>query len=353
MWLIFYNQDAASELLNHIITPTDGTSGIQSQGMCPSIYETNHRLICLMDNYNIANDVSVQVDINIKANENDFVEINRFYSKKTDQSHLENLFKENSFLQTTGHITVKTIYRKTEIALVPAYLVGGLKISNPVLPTLNISAVRGSLFRISHYFIFRKWLAAHYGELVLAPRIWYSNQESINGDVDLVGTAGKSLISQLEKENNKKIDGSVAIGIESKHSYYPSVNLKIENLAQEKKCIECEQRFIDVEKHFQMRANASIYVSVTHAIGKSIFGTNLPFWGPYTEFDKDKQSINYIYSLSKLNSFLSYSPLMYSFGFTFSGESITIGIQYSDEKQANQFSINRMKQTYVSTSYNL
>ncbi|MBP9706937.1 MAG: hypothetical protein KBD78_04785 [Oligoflexales bacterium] len=338
--------------MRHLISPSQSAYYLQTQGVCSALYTLETRIVCLSENYSIVESGSVGLSLDVKANEEEYRLLERFFSKEVTAEDLSSLFSENSFLHAAGQTTIRTIYKKTEVAYVPIFFAGGLKVSNPVLPTLRLSAIKGSQFRFSHYFLFSDWPGSKYGEIIVSPRVWVYNQVRMKGDVDLISSPQTKLSQQIVKDETRGVDGSLSATLTSRSEFYPSLSVKVENLAQDSECIECENRELDVERYFNQLSQVAVSSFIRHYYGRSIFGFSLPFWGLYQDLDRQAVAASYVYRIANLNTLASYSISKTSFGFILDTDNYSLGIQYTDEKQANYFKVSRMRQTYVSASYN-
>jgi len=60
-----------------------------------------------------------------------------------------------------------------------------------------------------------------------------------------------------------------------------------------------------------------------------------------------------VYRLGLLDTYVSFAPAIFSFGFMFDSNLYRVGIQYTDEKQDNRISIPRKKNSYVHLAFRL
>ena len=293
----------------------------------------------------------IQLDLQVKADEKVYDIINRFMEKNVNKEFLDRLFREDNFHSISGGGRIRAVYSKTSLTYVPFHLVGAFKLTNPSLPEIHVAGVQQSTVRLSQTFVFKKWPGAVYGELFAAPSIYYFKRNFVFADLDLLTASVQKVDDLIEKKKDQGVDGDVAMAIFSKRWYLPYFSLRIENVSKQQPCETCKKRFFDIERYFFARTIVGTGFTIPHPIGESALGAALPFWGTFSEFDKYQTALMYSYSISKLSSFVSASPLMTSFGFIFGADHYRVGIQYTDEKQDNSIQIKRQKHAYVFASY--
>jgi hypothetical protein len=296
-------------------------------------------------------DGEVKLALMIKAEEESYKIVKKFSEKDIDQLFLDRLFKTDNFQFASGSAKIQAIYRMTSLTFTPVNFAGAFKLINPSLPEIHVAGFSQRVLRLEQNFYFQNVVRG--GDFLISPSAYFADRSFFLSDFDAldgVGVQPKSLV-KTRKVKHTDIDGSLAWFW--RREWLPSLSVKFENLLSDDSCPECAIHFIDVEQDFLRTTRLTASSFVKHPIGRSLLAISVPYHGFLSSQDPLKQSVSYVFQLSQLNSFISFSPRNYSFGFLFASDIYRVGLQYSDEKQENSLDIERQKRTNVFASFSI
>lgn len=337
-------------LLRHTVLETDTAESMQLGRVCFGLKSTRSgRLLCLPAPHLVEEGGGLALDVTVKDNEQAYQIANRALSSNVDKEFVDSLFNKGNFQSVSGAAAIRARYSGTSISYTPLHVLGAFKLSNPSLPELHVAGVKQSVFRLTQNFWLRSVMPWY--DAALSASVFRFQRTTAYLDADILAASIERAENLLKKQNKVGVDGDLAVSFLARKPLSPSVGLRIENLANSGECLDCKSRFIDVERYFATTSAATVGVYLPHAVGTSFLGFEAPFFGPFSQFDPLKATVAYAYRLSKLGCFMSFAPVIYTFGFLFDSGGYRLGVMYSDEKQDNSFLIDRQKQTYVFISF--
>jgi hypothetical protein len=343
-------QSVQGSVLRHTIREGDSAESIQTQRVCYSHTKADGLQYCLPSRHFVGSPGRLGADALIKANE-DAVEISsRILNRDLDAPFLEKLFREDNFQTISGAARIDAVYDATSLTYTPLHGIGAFKISNPSLPEIFAAAMKQSVVRLTHNFLFAEWAGDDYGIFFLSPSLYWYDRTYAFLETDLVAVAVQKPSDLVDQRNSKRLDGDISFSFLSKNPFLPSLGLSVFNVASDPACESCGRRFFDLEASFERSFLVSSSLRIPHPFGTSNIGLALPIRGASPKIDKDGAAIAWRYWLSRLGAFVSYGSMSHTFGFLFGPENYQIGIQYTDEKQDTSIQRERKKHTYVFTS---
>ena len=336
--------------LRRSILESDTFESYQSQRNCYGIYASAARILCLPADY-LIKDGEVKLAIMLKAEEESYKIYSKFSTKDIDQDFLNRLFKDNNFQFASGSAKIQAIYRMTSVTFTPLNFAGAFKLINPSLPEIHVGGFSQRVLRVTQNFYFKNMVKG--SDLFLAPSGYVADRNFFRSDFDALDAIviKPKVLVKKRRERHSDVDGSMAWYW--RREWLPSLALRFENILSKDSCDSCETAFVDVEHDFLRKTRLMASSYVTHPVGKSVLAAGFPFAGIFRDHDPLERSVTYIFQLSQLNSFFSFSPLIYSFGFIFTSDLYRIGLQYSDEKQDNSIELERHKRTNVFASFSI
>lgn len=339
------SRDGFSESVRHALLESDSAISFQTQRACYGLHMTKNAMYCTPFPYLLEERGHISFDAYLKANEDAAETLYRLFDKDIDQPLIDKLFKEQDFESSSGLVRVTAAYYSSILSYTPVHYNGAYKISNPSLPDLKISAYQQNNLRFTQNFFFQKYLK--YYDIAASGSLFYYKRKYYHGDFDVLSGSGKKQKDLIKETTDSSVDADLAFFLMARKSLVPSFGVLAQNVFNRFDCEDCRARLVDVEYSVFTRVALHTSVFFNHTYGKSIFAAQFPYEGFQFSPGVDVFSVSYVYKLSKLSSFASFSPLMYSFGFTFDAAMYRVGIQYSNEKQDNALEIERRKQTYV------
>ncbi len=346
--LLDFGQSGYAVTLRNAVQQQDSADSLQTQRVCYAVKGTSQRVICLPLPYAMDRSAGMSFNFALKINDKALNILKRAYEKDIDESYVTKLFKEDNFQEASGSAAVRVIYRNTAISYTPTHFAGGFKLFNPSLPVVHVAGINESAFTLGHYFVMEPSFLQNEGEILFAPYVSFANQIRFFGDFDLLTATARPPKELIQKEKKKVWDGGASLFYYSKKWFIPTIGVRGENLTSADECDEkCKERYIDIDEPYRRRTSGVVGFSLPLNFGNAFVGTNLAFSGAFQEFRDDLTSAAIIYQLSKLNTYVSLSSHMRSFGFLFTGPAYKVGVQYTNEKQEDSLSIERTKKTYV------
>lgn len=336
--------------LRHSLASLDNIDSWQSQRQCYKVLSKNRRLYCLPVGTLRVESGQIVFDGSFNSNEEAYTILSRFLDKDIDRPFLEGLFDDSNFQTFSGLVRFSAIYGETTFALVPYHIAAGFKVGNPSLPEVNFAAVTSSHLMISHNFLV-DGVGAY--SLLLAPTVTIGSKESKVGDFDVLELAAKKTEDVIRSERWTERAGSFSVGVISRRAFFPSLTIRGNNLVASKGCNYCRVSHITIDDEVAPYTIATLGSYIPLDFGLLWLGVDGKYGGIEPKFNQYGSNALALYRLGYLDSFLSFSPAMVSFGFVFDSELYRVGIQYTDEKQSNELQIARKKYSYIHLGFKI
>ena len=337
--------------INHNIRANDTNLSLLSQRVCHGLEQTTNRLLCIPDRKIIAGKGGFDTDILFKVNQQALETFAQLINQDYDQKLITRLFESNDFETASGLASLKVSWKNISLAYIPVHFMGAYKLINPTLPELYVGVISQSLLDFSYRSIL--FLSRDYGELLMVTSLQSFSREYISASSDLITNSISKFKERVRREEYNGIQGDLGISWLSKIKWLPTTTLQLRQIGKSTSCRTCEHRQIEYDQSLEPVQSLHFSWSMNHNLGRSFFGSRLPFRDNLQTYDALDSSFTLGYKLNHLVMMSSFSPLMWSFGFIFEPGSYQLGIQYSDEKQDNQLELARQRQTYVYTTYKI
>lgn len=335
--------------MRHNLSEQDSAESAQSQRLCYSHFQTSEYFHCLPSRFLDQKQGRISADVGFQANERGIGILGKLYNRNLQQKDLDLIFASENFQTISGGVRMEAVYGRTSFSYTPLHGIGAFKISNPSLPEVNLAATRQTVARLTHVYVSESIVDSEIGSFLVAPSLYYYKRYFYFVDSDLLSIAGRPLPTLLESYHRNALDLDLSIGFLSKIWWFPTVGLNSFNLLNRGDCSKCSLRKIDLEDQFLPNFHLSISYWVPSYLGNSQLGVAVPF-DQYARAGKSDSVLSYVYWISRLGVFASFSPMKYAFGFLFGTDNYQMGIQYTDEKQDDALQIDRRKQTFVFTT---
>ncbi|RZA25818.1 MAG: hypothetical protein EOP10_05695 [Proteobacteria bacterium] len=342
--LILVGTQAQAFPLRHRIQITDSINSLQTQGLCFSFFELDKSIVCGPWASEPSDSGSIGLSALFKADEQGLKIANRVNNKDLDQEFISDLFREDNFHDASGLVEAKAIYQNLSLSLIPLHVSGAYKVNNPSLPEVHLVATNSARIGASYIWLPKISNAFHF---LLSPTVFHMSTALRYGDFTALDTATTTFKNLIKVRKVQGVDADLALGVVSKIWWVPSLTLRGQNLFQTRSCLICKESFFEVDDVYLPQTSGTLSWSIRHAIGDSIFGIALPYGGIFEELNEDNLSYSYSYRLSRLQSFVAFSPLKSSFGFLLNTGHYQLGIQYAYEIQSQAISRSKIKQAYV------
>jgi len=332
--------------VRHLILDTDSASSIQLQGACSGAdgfvgsHHCNPALSGKVLGYRLVADVIA------KLNEQAFNLTNRILFEKMTKEYLQDLFEENDFQSFAALLRLESIYENFSLTYVPVHAVAAFKVANPNLPEISAGAMRQSLFRVQSSAALTDKNPV-FGTVRIGASVFYRDISRYEVNTDVLGVALEDENNFVKEESSSEPDMDFGMIWLPAASYLPTIGLVVRNSFGENACGHCESPTISVRHMTQTRSKVDAGYSINSRAGQFYLGLAQPFAGIMQTIDSSGHSIAIGHRLGHLQSFVSGSPMMQSFGFLFDYENYMVGIQYTNEKQENAIQLERQKDVYL------
>jgi hypothetical protein len=296
-------------------------------------------------------DGGVKLAILLKAEDESYKIYKKFSDKDIDQVFLDHLFKVNNFQFASGSAKIQAIYRMTSVTFTPVNFSGAFKLINPSLPEVHVGGYNQRVFRLTQNFYFKNVVRG--ADLFISPSAYLADRNFFNSDFDVLdglGPKGKTLV---KKHNERHTDVDASLSWFWRREWLPSLGIRFENTLSQDFCDTCADTFIDVRHEFLRKTRLVASSFVSHPVGRSVLAVGIPYGGIFKSQNPLETTVSYIFQLSQLKSFVSFSPFIQSFGFLFASDIYHVGLQYTDEKQDNSIELERQKRTNVFASFSI
>ncbi|SMF65087.1 hypothetical protein [Pseudobacteriovorax antillogorgiicola] len=338
---------AFGETVRHTIQVDDSITSILSQGNCG--YIDLNREACLPGTFFPNRQFFMGFDIFIRAKEQAITDAYQLVTNDIDGEYVSKIFKDRSYDDGSALVRLAGQYDRFTISYSPYQLLGSYKMDNPAYPEVSLAGLKQSELRVSYrdQLAMSDEITIHtYVSLYRFNRKFYSLESSLPLLL---------LDDEVELNSRRKVgfNGDVGLNLAHKSTWLPHIGVLIKNLASERHCWKCDQNLLDIESNFKQVIDISLSKFIATPYGRFMAATHLPVQG----YDFNQSRYDWSHSLAyvtpNLQAFLSSSALKSSLGLILSTNNYRLGIQFSNEKQANRLQIERQQRSNVFLSYQI
>ena len=349
--LVFLTTSVNGARVEHFIMADDSSLSTGSQRACYDFLTLRNLAFCAPTPHTNRDEPQMRLGVLLKSSPGPIKVATQVLNEDYNESFVDTLFKDRSFQSFSGAAYIRASYRNFGLKYTPSHAIGAYKLTNPALPEINLAVMQQNIIGISHNYLLRphKSLTAFYSIEVeqLTRRVHELNADALSASV--IG-----IKEQMKKEKVRKPNGHGSLAILNQNSVWtPTLAIRVQNIGEETTCETCDEKFISIEEHWLMKSSGKLLVSRQTSFGAVFVGVNLPFYGFFSELKERNIAVSGAYSIPGLVVAVSYSPLMVSSSFNFRVNYFELGVQYTEEKQDNQFEIERRKHSYVFTNFQI
>jgi hypothetical protein len=288
-----------------------------------------------------------QAEFGVRADEEGLGVANKTATRKPSKADIENLFRKKNFSAVSGYGRVETILGKFSVSYTPIHLVAAYRVYNPALPEIALLSMEQSVIRAdvgSRLRDFDVW--GQQFTIDVGSSIYWFDRSVLRVEDQLINISINQDPKIGSREKYSGVDADAGIIIRNNHVWLPEIGLRIDRLLNTD-AKQYSLSKIDLTQLLTRRSLASVGKVFDLHLGSIGVESSMFFRDAFQAVDIYQTSLGLQYSLGSLRAFISASPMMESFGFAFQGPFYLLGIQYTDEKQANELQVKRQRMTYV------
>ena len=346
---VSYAFNATAAVVRHTLLPTDSVFSVQTQHSCGTYLLQPSPHWCNPALFSFANDAPIKAELALNADQDAYDTTNRFLNEPIDKEFVDHLFKEKDFQSFSGLTRLEAMSEYLSFSYIPAYLVGVYQLTNPNLPEISAAGVRESQVRFSsgmQLALFDRWSVYGGGTATFYDRKLYYLHANV------LQTVVQDIETLIEQDRKRGINADFGLFVKNDTGSLPSFSLVGENIFSPQSYPVGSSRALALEPNFARRIRITSGYTYNHVSGSYHLSAQMPFWDFGAEFDRLGASTAFIYGIGRLRTFLSFSPLLRSFGFAFMSQHYLVGIQYTNDKQDNSLELRRRKNVYLFASFN-